>query len=83
MSLMAGAEQRSKNYAVAAYYHSIVFDKCWSRRLSSKRDFYIDNDTIWQQCLNLCKNEHEKKYPLVFNRREPIQFCRSCIKRNA
>lgn len=60
MSLMAGAEQRLKNYAVAAYYHAMVFNKCWSRRLSSKRDFYIDNDTIWQQCLNLCKNDHEK-----------------------
>jgi hypothetical protein len=60
MSLMAGAEQRLNNDAVAAYYHAMVFDKCWSRRLSSKRDFYINNEETWQACLNLCKNDHEK-----------------------
>ncbi len=60
MSLMAGAQQRLNNKAVAAYYHAIVFDKCWSRRLSSKRDFSIDNEQTWQQCLSMCKTDAEK-----------------------
>ncbi|MBK7037360.1 MAG: hypothetical protein IPI31_02745 [Bacteroidetes bacterium] len=60
LSLRAGAYWRLNKFAEASYYNSIVFDRCLSRRLYSERDFWIDNETTWQQCLAMCKNDHEK-----------------------
>ncbi len=60
LSLRAGAYWRLNRFAEASYYNSIVFDKCLSRRLYSERDFWIDNEITWQNCLAMCKNDHEK-----------------------
>ena len=60
LSLRAGAYWRLNKFAEASYYNSIVFDKCLSRRLYSERDFWIDNETTWQKCLAMCKNDHER-----------------------
>ncbi|MFN0276253.1 MAG: hypothetical protein ACKVPJ_10930 [Chitinophagales bacterium] len=60
LSLYAGAYWREGKFAEASYYNSIVFDKCLSRKLFSERDFWIDNETTWQKCLAMCKDDHEK-----------------------
>lgn len=60
LSLRAGAYWRLGQFAQSSYYNSIVFDKCPSRKLFAERDFWIDNENTWQQCLQLCKNDHEK-----------------------
>lgn len=60
LSLKAGAYWRQNKFAEASYFNAIVFDKCPSRRLSAERDFWIDSEKTWQQCLSYCKNDHEK-----------------------
>ena len=44
----------------ASYLYSLIFENCPSKRESAYLSFQINNDEEWQQCLNLCKADHER-----------------------
>lgn len=56
----AGALQARGQLAEAAYLYSQVFEKCPGKRESAFRSFRIDTNEEWEQCLLLCKNDHER-----------------------
>ncbi|MEZ5014377.1 MAG: hypothetical protein R2794_08805 [Chitinophagales bacterium] len=59
LSLKAGAHWRLKQYAESSYYNALVFANCPSRSLYAERDFWIDDDITWQNCIRMCKNDAE------------------------
>ncbi|MEZ4983883.1 MAG: hypothetical protein R2795_02400 [Saprospiraceae bacterium] len=60
MGHKAGAMQALGRKAEAAYLFSRVFEKCPGKRESAFRSFRIDTDEEWEQCLLLCRNDHER-----------------------
>lgn len=56
----AGALQALGERAESAYLYSRVFEKCPGKRESAFRSFRIDTNEEWEQCLLLCKNDHER-----------------------
>ncbi len=60
MEQMAGAFLKIKQYAKAAYYFSMVFNNDKNKRASSLNSFYIPNDSVWNECVNLCQNKKER-----------------------
>jgi hypothetical protein len=60
LALKAGALKHSGKKGEAAYWFSVVFDKCMSKRASSFLSFEIAEEAEWKQALSLCKNNEEK-----------------------
>jgi hypothetical protein len=56
----AGALLELHREAEAAYEFSRVFEADEGRRFTSHRSFRIRNDSTWQKCLELCRNNREK-----------------------
>ncbi|MBX2872477.1 MAG: hypothetical protein KTR30_10270 [Saprospiraceae bacterium] len=44
----------------AAYLFSQIFDKCPSKRYSAFQSFTIKTDQDWEECLLMCKDNHER-----------------------
>ncbi|MCU0447857.1 MAG: hypothetical protein MUE85_23405 [Microscillaceae bacterium] len=60
LALRAGALKNLGKKGEAAYYFSLVFDKCMSKRASSFLSFEIGSESEWKQALALCKDNDEK-----------------------
>ncbi len=60
LSYIAGINYRSGNYAQSNYLFSQVFDNCPSMRTTAAYNFHPQNETDWNQALNLAKNANEK-----------------------
>lgn len=60
LSYVAGAEYQAGNFSRSNYLNSIVFDKCPSLRTVAAYDFHPQNQTDWNQSLNLAQNNNEK-----------------------
>jgi hypothetical protein len=56
----AGALLKLGNRVEAAYIFSRIYDQCPSKRTAAYRSFDIKTDEEWQQCLLLCKDDHER-----------------------
>jgi hypothetical protein len=56
----AGILQALGKRAEAAYYFSLVFKNCPSKRESSFRSFDIRTEAEWLSCLNFCKTASER-----------------------
>ncbi len=56
----AGALRMLGNEADAAYYFSIVFDKCPSKRIASYYSFKITSDESFSRALAMCRTNREK-----------------------
>ncbi len=60
MGNKAGALWNLNRNAESAYLFSAVFDRCEDRRFSSFVSFRIKSDSVFQECLKLCKSDHER-----------------------
>ena len=56
----AGALYKLDRFGEGAYLFSKVFRECPSRRITSYASFCIPNDTVWEECVKLCKTQKEK-----------------------
>jgi len=56
----AGALYQLNRFGEGAYLFSKVFRECPSRRITSYASFRIPNDTVWEECVKLCKTQKEK-----------------------
>ena len=56
----AGALKSLGQNVEAAYVFSRVFEKCPSKRESAFRSFHIRTNEEWEQCLLMCKDDHER-----------------------
>jgi hypothetical protein len=56
----AGALMALGKNVEASYLYSLIFENCPSKRESAYLSFRINNDEEWRQCLNLCKDDHER-----------------------
>ena len=56
----AGALAKLGKASEAAYYFSVVFDRCPGRRFAAYQSFNISTDSSWDATLALCQSPHEK-----------------------
>lgn len=56
----AGALSALGEQVRAAYLFSRIFDECPSKRTSAFLSFSIKTDQEWEDCLLLCKDDHER-----------------------
>ncbi|UTW61891.1 hypothetical protein KFE98_18035 [bacterium SCSIO 12741] len=60
LSLKAGAYRRLENDVKASYYFSRVFTSQTGRQVQAQRDYHIETQESWEQCLALCQNNKER-----------------------
>lgn len=56
----AGALQQLGKYPEAAYWYSVVFRHCPSKRTQAYRSWLIRNDKDWEQALKLCQTDDQR-----------------------
>jgi len=57
---LAGALQKQGKYPEAAYFYSLIFRDCASKRTQAFRSFRIRNDDDWNKTLALCQTNAQK-----------------------
>lgn len=57
---LAGALQKQGKYPEAAYFYSLIFRDCASKRTQAFRSFIIRNDDDWEKTLALCQTNAQK-----------------------
>ena len=60
VSYLAGIHYKQKNYAVSNYLYSQVFDKCPEMRVVAAYNFHPQENSDWQQSLEMAKTNQEK-----------------------
>lgn len=60
LALKAGALRRLERTAESAYFFSLVFERCRSKRFEAWRGFRIDSDGAYRDCLKLCRDSRER-----------------------
>ena len=70
LSLKAGALQRTRQNAEAAFLFSRVYDNCPELSDASLRSFVIKNEEEWKQCMRFCKTNEERAVLLAMRANE-------------
>lgn len=60
LSYVAGAYASLKNFSVANYYYSLVYENCNELRTSSHFSFLPQEEKDWKATLAMCRNNDEK-----------------------
>lgn len=60
VSYLAGIHYKQKNYAISNYLYSQVFDKCSEMRVVAAYSFHPQENTDWNQSLQMAKTNKEK-----------------------
>lgn len=60
MSYAAGAYYAMDRYVIANYYYSRIYDGCNQLKVVAHSSFHPQNESDWQQTLELCQNNEER-----------------------